>query len=242
VGEALIVRVRVDGRHVAVVDPERLVEDLRDRRQAIRRAGRVREEAVLGLDRVVIDADDDHRIERVLRRHGQDDLLRAGIGVLLNLLALGEDTGRFDGDVDREILPGQVRRIALREDADLLAIDPKARLGRLDAPWIAAEHRVVFEEVRERPGVGDVIYGDDLEAVTDLKSPEHASPDTPESIDRDANCHESTPYSRSLKRGEILTGDASDVASKLGRIGGLAGALSLSQTPRECAGVPRFLD
>ena len=43
----LVVRVRVDRRHDAVHDAERLVQDLRDRREAVRRARRVRDDVVL---------------------------------------------------------------------------------------------------------------------------------------------------------------------------------------------------
>ena len=78
VEDPLVVGVGVDRVHEAALDPERLVDDLRDRGEAVRRAGGVRDEAVLGPKRLVVDAEDDHGVEVVLRGGGEEHLLRAG--------------------------------------------------------------------------------------------------------------------------------------------------------------------
>ena len=63
VEDLLVVRVRVDRRHEAVLDPEVVVEHLRHRRDAVRRARRVGDDVVLLLVvRVVVDAEDDRHV------------------------------------------------------------------------------------------------------------------------------------------------------------------------------------
>src|SRR6188768_1887651 len=56
VGQALVVRVRVDRRHQAVDDADLVVEHLRERRKAVRGARRVRDDRVLFLQYVVVNA------------------------------------------------------------------------------------------------------------------------------------------------------------------------------------------
>ena len=56
VGQALVVGVRVHRRHEALLDAEALVEDLRDRGEAVGRARGVRDDAVLGAQVAVVDA------------------------------------------------------------------------------------------------------------------------------------------------------------------------------------------
>ena len=109
----LVVRVRVDRRHEAVLDRERLVEQLRDGRDAVRRARRVGDDVVL-LRVVVAAVDAEHeRDVRVGRRGRDDDLLRAGLEMLLRRRAVGEEAGRLDRDVDAEVAPRQLRGIAI---------------------------------------------------------------------------------------------------------------------------------
>jgi hypothetical protein len=67
VDETLVGGVRVDGRHLAVPDAKRLVQHLGDRREAVRRAGGVRDDVMhLG----VVD---------LLEVHAEDD---GGVGIL----------------------------------------------------------------------------------------------------------------------------------------------------------------
>ena len=60
----------------------------------------------------------------VLRRGGDDDLLRAGLDVPLGLGGIGEQAGRFDHDVDAERFPRQRGRAFLDGQAlDLVPVD-----------------------------------------------------------------------------------------------------------------------
>src|SRR5438046_596695 len=82
---------------------------------------------------------------RPLGRRRADVLLRPGGGVLGGVIAVGEQAGRFEDDVDAEILPRQLCRIAHREDLELVAVDGNGVLSGFDFGVQVAEHRVVLE-------------------------------------------------------------------------------------------------
>ena len=165
----LVVRVRVDRRHEAALDPVRLVQDLGDRRDAVRRAGGVRDDVMLlRVVLAVVDAEDDREV-RVGGRSGDDDLLGTRLEVLLRVGALREQAGRLDRDVDAEIRPGEVGRVALRDELDLVAVDGDRVVTRLDRDVEIAEDGVVLEQVRHRLRVADVVRGHDLEVAAVLE-------------------------------------------------------------------------
>ena len=64
---------------------------------------------------------------RPLGRRGDDDLLRARGDVLGGAVAVGEEPGRLEHDVDAEVLPRQLRRIAHRQHLELVAVDGDRR-------------------------------------------------------------------------------------------------------------------
>ena len=98
---------------------------------------------------VEVDAERDGHVG-VGRRRRDDHLLRPGLEVLGGVVALGEQAGRLDHDVDAEVAPGQVGRIALGEHLDLGAVDGDRAVAGLDLAREAAEDRVVLEQVGER--------------------------------------------------------------------------------------------
>ena len=82
----------VNGGHEALDDTKLVVDDLGEGRKAVGRAGRVRDDLVLRVVLVEVDADDEHRGVGGGRR--DDDLLRAALQVQGRLLDGGEDTLR----------------------------------------------------------------------------------------------------------------------------------------------------
>ena len=82
--EVLVGGVGVDRRHQAVPDADGLVQDHRDRREAVGRAGGVGDDVVaLGVVGVVVDAEDEVGVGRLvaLGGGGEDDLAGAGVEV-----------------------------------------------------------------------------------------------------------------------------------------------------------------
>ena len=170
--QALVGRVGVDRRHQAVLDADGVVDHLRDRRQAVGRARGVGDDVVrVGVVvRVEVDAESDRHV-RLRRRRRDDHLLRARVEVLLRVVPLGEEAGRLDHDVDAEVAPRQVGRIALLEDLDLLAVDRDRAAALGDLAGEPPEDRVVLQEVGEGRVVGDVVDRDDVEVRVRTRAP-----------------------------------------------------------------------
>ena len=144
VDQHLVAGVGVDRGHQALLDAEGVVEHLDHRHEAVRRARGVGDDLVRrGVERVVVDADHEGGVGAGGR--GRDDHEgRAGVEVGGRLVAVGEEAGRLDDDVDAEVAPRQLRRVALGEDLERVAVDRDAVVGRLDVVVEPAEHRVVL--------------------------------------------------------------------------------------------------
>src|SRR5690606_27820782 len=87
------------------------------------------------------------------------------------------------------------------EDLDLLVTDADAvvagrDLGRAEGPM----HRVVFEKVRERPGIGEIVDGNDLDvgnlALDDRT--DDAATDPSKTIDANLRCHGARSLARTF--------------------------------------------
>ena len=97
------------------------------------------------------------------RGRGDDDLLRAGVEVLLRTRAVGEEAGRLEHDVDAEVAPRHRGRIALDEQLDLLPRGVQHAVLDDDVARERPERRVEPEQVRHRRGVAEIVRGDDVE-------------------------------------------------------------------------------
>ena len=94
----------------------------------------VRDDLVLGGQLVVVDAVDDGQVGALGRSRDQD-ALGARVEMLLAALAVGEEAGAFQRDVDAVGGVRQLRRIALGGDVDALAVDDDVvAVGRRPRP------------------------------------------------------------------------------------------------------------
>ena len=99
VEQALRVGVRVDRGQQAALDAEAVEQHLGDRRQAVGRARRVRDDGVLGgIEAVLVDAQDDGDV-LVAGGRRDDDFLGAGVDVRFGLGGVGEEAGGLDDDL-----------------------------------------------------------------------------------------------------------------------------------------------
>ena len=138
---------------------------------------------------VVVDADHDREVG-VGGGRRDDDLLRAGIEVLLRAVAAREEPGRLEDDVDPELAPRQRRRVALREHLHLLAAGIDDAVAERDLARERAERRVVLQEMSHRGGITEVVERDDLHVRPErLLRAEEVPPDAPEAIDANTNRH-----------------------------------------------------
>ena len=188
---ALIRGEGVNRRHQAVHDAEVLMNDLDDRRQAVRRAGRVGNDMVnRRIIRRLIHAHDD-RGRRILRRRGNDDLLRAVFQMDLAVLDAVELAGRFDDDVHAEFPPRQVAWVTIREDLDRLAVHHHEIAASFDFMVQLAVDRVIFEEMRRLLGIGSAVHGDDLHLFVLQRRPQAHPADPSKAVDSDFRYHPS---------------------------------------------------
>src|SRR6185437_5129683 len=102
-----------------------------------------------------------------------------------------EAAGGLDHDVDAEVAPGEVGRVALGQDLDrLVADDDRVAVDR-DRLREPPRHRVVLQQVGHRLQVAQVVRGDDLEAAVAalLQGLEEAPADPPETVNAYSNGH-----------------------------------------------------
>src|SRR6266550_2325033 len=197
VEQPLAQSLRVNRREEAFLDSEFVIEDFGDRRQAVRRARRVRDDVVLlRIEFLLVDPEHD-RLVLVLRGGRDDDVLRPGVEVRLRFCRIGEETCRLHDDVDLELFPWQLGRVALLEHPDLAAVDDERIPCRRDLALIFAVVRVVLEEVRVHLRIREVVEGDDLHLGMPLeRGLQELTADTAEPVYRDASFHVRLPRAR----------------------------------------------
>ena len=186
----------VDGRDHAMFDAEPFVDDLDHRCQAVGGAAGVRDDLVAGLQRLLVHPHDDHGVDLVLRRDGQEDLLGAGLEVLGARLAGGEDPGGLHDEVDLVGGVGQVGRVTLGGDGDLLPVDGDRALTGADLAVVAAVNRVVRQQVSQGGCVGEVVDGHDLHAGGGLDDSEDVPSDAAEAVDTNVDGHDCCRFER----------------------------------------------
>ena len=180
----LIVRVRVHSCHDSGGDAEVFMQHLRNRREAVRRARRVGDDAMFGdVEDAFVDAHANGDVG-ILRRCGDDDVLDGVAQMARRFLLRREAARRFDDDLRAMIAPGNVGRIGTGENAQLFAVDGNAVRRVSDRIRDRAMHRVVFEEIRERRCVGQIVDGDKLDVVRMplQRRASDVAPDSPKSV------------------------------------------------------------
>ena len=104
-------------------------------------------------------------------------------------VAGGEETGAFIGHID--VAPWQFRRIALCRHADALARHMQGAVFQFRIHRQAAMDGVVFQQVQQVLGIGQVVDGNDFDpvkAVLDQRA-QHAASDAAKAVDGDFRGH-----------------------------------------------------
>ena len=170
--------------------PNASFSTLRHRRDAVRRAGRVRDDPVLlGPVLLVVDAEDERHI-RIGGRCGDDDYCGPRVEMELSLLPLAEVPRRLQHDVDFELSPRQVPRVRLAEDRDREVAGHQLSVALHDAAWIGAVDRIVSEEHRHARRIAHIVDRDDVDRSFALDGgAEEDAPDPAEAVDCNAHTH-----------------------------------------------------
>ncbi len=197
VERGLVAGVGVDRGHETLVDADRVVEHLRDRREAVGGARRVGYDLVVLRELVVVHAVDDREIDAV-RGSGDEHALGAGGQMQRCLVLRREDAGAFERDVDAEILPRQLRGVLERRDLDGAVADADGVALDRDLARKAAVHRVVAQQVRVGFHRTEVVDADHLDILAARlgDGAQHVTADPAEPVDPDTNGHSGTPLAR----------------------------------------------
>ena len=144
---------------------------------------------------LVVDAHDDGDVGAFGGR-GDDDFLRTGLDVLGCRVAVREEPRRLEHDVDAEVLPRELRRVAERQDLELVALDRDAVAARLDCRVQVPQDRVVLEQMRQRRGVRQVVDRDEVDVLVPKCRTHDVAADPAEAVDSNPHCHQSPPDKR----------------------------------------------
>ena len=146
-----------------------------------------------GIERVVIDAEDEGGVS-TLGWGGDDNAGRAGLDVHGGLVAVGEDAGGLDHDIDAEVAPREGFGIALGKHLEGVRPHGDAVAGDLDLFVEDAVGRVVLEQVGVDLGRGQVVDGDQIDVGSGLpRRPVEVATDAAEAVDANPYCHCQSP-------------------------------------------------
>ena len=183
----LVARVGMHRGHEATLDPDRVVQDLRHRGQAVRRARGIGHHPVIVVQRPVVDAAHDGGVG-VLAGGRDQHPPGTGLQVRCGLVAVGEEAGAFQNHVDAR--PGQGGGIPFGTDPDpaLADVDP-VRAFRDLAPE-GAMHAVIAQQMRIGGGWIKIVDRHDLKIAAALfrDGPQHVAADAAKAVDGNGRC------------------------------------------------------
>ncbi len=172
------------------------MQRLHQGRKAVGGAGSVRDHSVRGLQDLVVHPVDDGRIDVLAARCRDDYLLRAGRQVRRGLLLAGEQAGALEHDVDLQVFPGQLGRIAFGAHLDPVAVYDHGLAFHRDRAGKFSVDGVVARQMRIGLRVAEVVDRDELQIVSlsaFIMSAQDVATYSSVPVDGDSNCHAFTP-------------------------------------------------
>ena len=165
----------------------------------------------VGVVAALVDSEHDGHV-RVLGGCRDDYLLGPRSQVLGRVVTGAEEAGRFKHNVHTQFIPRQVFRIALREYLQSPSVDDEGVFLRAHLPPERSVHRVVSEQVSERPRVRQVVHHHELEIfhLPGDRSPEHVPADPSESVYRHTSGHRCSSFVCGTIQAYNLTFSAAD--------------------------------
>ncbi len=198
----------VDRRDRTALDTDLFVEHLHDRREAVGRARRSRDDVIRGrVVEVVVAAHHDVQHARGLDRGGDDHLSDATVEVRLERFGALEDPAALEDHVDAAGLPRNGPGCVVLRHGDSLAVDGERVVIDADLTGVPAVHRVEFDEMRGGAYVGVwIVHVDELEIVAERppvgQTAGDESTDPPEPVDAHTNGHGIDARQSVPRRGE----------------------------------------
>ena len=122
---------------------------------------------------------------------GDNHLAGASLDVSHGLVLLGEEAGALQNHVNTQLAPGQLSGVGLGIDGDLLAVHGDRGVVALHSvALVTALSGVVFQQVSQHSGAGQVVDRNDLVALSAEHLTESQTANTTEAIDSNFNCHD----------------------------------------------------
>ena len=137
---------------------------------------------MLRFELLFVDPDDDSRIDFFFGRHGQNHLFCPGGQMFFQRFAIAKHTGGFDHNLNAQIFPGDLGRIAMLGHHDPLIAH---RQGIFMGGYLFikdAHHRIIFQKIRQLFVVKQIVDRDNLHVVAITDNAKHTSTDTAETI------------------------------------------------------------
>ena len=108
--------------------------------------------------------------------------------VQLGFVAAGEEAGRLQDHVHAEIFPGQLGRIALLQNPNLLAAHDDVLVVVTDLAVEFPVNRIPFQKMREGVSVGEIVDRADLRDLVLRHGAQDVAPDAAEAVNAEV-CH-----------------------------------------------------
>src|SRR5712692_463406 len=137
-----------------------------------------------------------HDCDVFVFRRSRDDYFPDGAPeMFLCILSFREPARRFDHDLRAHRLPRNRRRVALREYPEFFALNLDSVFRRRNIMMKIAQHRIVFQEVRQRLCISDVVDRDEIDILVTERRTKNIAPNATEPVDPHFNCHALPPSS-----------------------------------------------
>ena len=191
VEHALVVGVGVDRGHEATLDPDEVVQNLGDGREAVGGAAGVGDDQVVARQHIVVHTED-HGLQVALRGGGDKHALGTGVEVRLGSVDRLEEPGAFEHDVHAHLAVRQLARLTLAGDGDLLAVHDQRIAVDIDRAGEATMGRIELEQQRIGARVGQIVDRHQFEVVIGplQNRPRDKPPDAPETVDCNLGRHD----------------------------------------------------
>jgi len=137
----------------------------------------------------------DKGLVHILTGGGDDHPLGTRLEMCRGGFTAAEAPGRLEDVVDTKVFPRQLTGLALGKDPHPIAVDDDVRAVDLDRALVGPVHRIMAEEIAQHIRRGEVVDGDQIEAVAGLEVTGQQPSDASETVDRNLDAHGSPPRS-----------------------------------------------
>jgi hypothetical protein len=192
--KALIVGVGVDGGHGAAGDAKSVLQDFGDGSEAVGCAGGIGDHVMLrGIVCVGIHAQNESGVRSISGRRNNDFLDRTA-EMFFGLWALGEQTSGFDDDIRANRGPVDFTGVLGLEDFEGPAFHRDAIIGMRNFVRKIAKDGVIFQQMRQCGGIGDVVDRDEVDVFVVQRGAHDVASDAAEAVDAYIDGHSSSEW------------------------------------------------